>query len=79
MNPKTKEINGVKHEAEVTHMINGNFRAECSCGWHIDFEDEYDAAHSAHHHLRLKYRRPKEKTRSELLMEQYKEEMKHAH
>jgi hypothetical protein len=79
LNPKKKEINGQKHEAEVTAMINGGFRGECTCGWHSDKDEYEDARREAYHHLRLRYHKKKTKTRSELLIEQHKEEMKHAH
>lgn len=79
MNPKKKEINGFIHTAEVTMMVNGGFRGECMCGWHADREEYEDARREAYHHLRLRYHKKKTKTRSELLMEQLEEEMKHAH
>ncbi len=80
MNPKKKEINGFFHTAEVTVMIAGGYRAECMCGWHADREEYEDARKEAYHHLRLRYYKPKKKkTRTELLMEQMKEEREHAH
>jgi hypothetical protein len=41
------------HECDITDMMQGGFRAECSCGWFDDLLDLNDARERARRHIEV--------------------------